>query len=128
MSSRWLPGADEFSPAKCAAAIRDGLRKNAEPSERDTITSLWQYHTEYLRVTAHGDGNRPSPMADGTVVYYSWQAATMAFYYSEVYGMALGLRDDDDYERKTALETWKSTDWDALWDHFAAEAKAYKPA
>jgi hypothetical protein len=128
MSAKWFPGADEFSPSKCALQIRSDLSPRADPEDRKIAVSLYQYHMEYLRVTAHCDGNRPSPMADGTVVYWGWQAATMARFFGEVYGMALGLSDPDEYERDSARAAWKEANWDAAWDRIKAEERRAVPA
>lgn len=123
MTTKWFPGVGEFSPSKCAHSIRDCLRPNTDNSDREYISSLWKYHTEYLRVTAHADSNRPSKMADGTVVYYSWQAATEAMFFATVFGMATGLNDKDDNERDNARTLWKDTDWEKMWDDISNEQK-----
>lgn len=112
----WFPGADEFSPAKCAHEIRYGLRPQATPEERETIVALWRYHVEYLRVTSHCDGARPSPMADGTVVYWSPQATTMAVFFVTAYSMAAAWWDDDSDEQAAGRSAWCAADWDAIWE------------
>lgn len=125
--SKWFPGSDEFSPAKCAASILDGVRPSADESHRQTIVGMWRYYTGYLRATAHRNPNLAGQQEDGTPAWYSWQASTMARYYIQVYGMARGYWDDDEYERQSARESWKAADWDAMWDEIAADERRATP-
>jgi hypothetical protein len=116
-----------FTPAGLAASIRNGLRPGADPEERRAIRDLWEYRKDYLAATAHRDGNRPCSLPDGTTVYYAKQAAAEALFYLEVYGMALGLNDDDPHECLMAKTAWKSADWRLIWAEIQREERALGP-
>ncbi len=111
----------EFTPAGLAGTIRDSVRPDADPLDRDTIKGLLDYHHEYLNVTAHCDGSRPSPMKDGTVVYWSWQASREALFFSQTYGMAVGCYDKD--EKEQARKEWRQMDWDAEYERLGRQQR-----
>jgi hypothetical protein len=116
--------ASEFSPTKCAEMIRGAFRPGGEDM-RETVKGLFQYHAEYLRVTSHGDGNRPSQMNDGTTVYYSWQAATMARFFMGAHAMASDMHDPNEGERQMARAIWHETDFEKMWDEIESEEKGH---
>ena len=122
--SKWMPGADEYSPSKCARSVLACLRPSATPEDREYIVEMLRYYAEYVRVTAHGDGNRPSPMADGTVCYWSWQAATSAMFFMEAYSMAVAYYDPA--EMLQSRIAWRDADWDAIYGRIAAENRMHQ--
>lgn len=128
MASKWMTGDGEFSPSKCAGSILSNLRPGASAEDREYVVGVWKYYAEFVRVTAHGDGNRPSPMADGTVCYWSWQAATSALFFMEAYSMAIAATDDSEgiENRDQARTEWREADWDAIYERIAADNRNYQ--
>lgn len=84
----------EFNPYLVARETIEAIRGKRGDEERGQVLSLLQYHREYLRATVHEDGSLPSIMPDGTTVYWSWQLAGEARWFTEVAAAAAAEGSD----------------------------------